>query len=329
MQKRKLGASGLEVSALGLGCMGMTWAYGAPGDRSEMIALLRNAVELGITFFDTAEVYGPFTNEELVGEALEPLRDKVVIATKFGFALDPEGGKRPVGVNSQPTHIKVVCEAALKRLRTDRIDLFYQHRVDPSVPIEDTIGAIADLVRAGYVRHIGLSEVGAATVARAQSVHPIVDLQIEYSLAARGPEQNIFPALGRLGISATLYGIFSRGLLTGSKPQGRGDFRAYLPRFAPGNSGQNNAVVAGLQRFATDRGMSAGQLAIAWVLARQPAFVPLVGAKTRAQLADALGALDKPLSASDVAALEALAPEGAIAGTRYGAEQMAHLDSEK
>ena len=326
LKTTKLGQSGPQVFPLGLGCMGMSGMYG-PTDDAESVATIQAAVDAGVTLIDTGDFYGMGHNELLVGRAIAGRRDRVLVSVKFGALRGPDGSW--LGIDTRPAAVKTFLAYSLKRLGVDVIDVYRPSRLDPSVPIEDTIGAIADLVRAGYVRHIGLSEVGAATVARAQNVHPIVDLQIEYSLAARGPEQNIFPALGRLGISATLYGIFSRGLLTGSKPQGRGDFRAYLPRFAPGNSGQNNAVVAGLQRFATDRGMSAGQLAIAWVLARQPAFVPLVGAKTRAQLADALGALDKPLSASDVAALEALAPEGAIAGTRYGAEQMAHLDSEK
>ncbi|MEO5727652.1 MAG: aldo/keto reductase, partial [Byssovorax sp.] len=218
---------------------------------------------------------------------------------------------------------------SLKRLGVEVIDVYRPARLDASVPIEDTIGAVADLVKAGYVRYIGLSEVGVETIRRAHAAHPIVDLQIEYSLASREPEHQIFPALAELGISATLYGIFSRGLLTGSKPQGPGDFRAYLPRFAGDNAGKNEDLVGALRRFAEERGLTPGQLAVAWARAKQPTLVPVVGAKTRAQLKDALGALDKPLSQEDLTALEALVPARAFAGTRYGAEQMAHLDSER
>ncbi len=322
----KLGQTGPEIFPLGLGCMGMSGVYG-PTDEAESIATIQAAVDAGVTLIDTGDFYGMGHNEMLVGRAIAGRRDRVLVSVKFGALRGPDGAW--LGIDTRPVAVKTFVAYSLKRLGVDVIDIYRPSRLDPSVPIEDTIGAIADLVKAGYVRHIGLSEVGAETVARAQRVHPIVDLQIEYSLASRGPERSIFPTLGRLGISATLYGIFSRGLLTGSKPNGKGDFRAYLPRFATDHSGQNDAVVAGLQRFAADRGMSVGQLAITWVLARQPAFVPVVGAKTRAQLADALGALDKPLSSGDLADLEALVPVGAIAGTRYGAEQMAHLDSEK
>jgi aryl-alcohol dehydrogenase-like predicted oxidoreductase len=326
LKTTKLGQSGPQVFPLGLGCMGMSGVYG-PTDDAESVATIQAAVDAGVTLIDTGDFYGMGHNELLVGRALAGRRDRVQVSVKFGALRGPDGGW--LGIDTRPAAVKTFLAYSLKRLGVEAIDIYRPARLDPAVPIEDTVGAIAELVKAGYVRHIGLSEVGAETVARAQKVHPIVDLQIEYSLASRGPERNVFPVLERLGISATLYGIFSRGLLTGSKPQGPGDFRVYLPRFAAGNSSQNHAVVARLQRFAAERGMSPGQLAIAWVLARQPAFVPLVGAKTRAQLTDALGALDKPLSASDLAALEAFAPEGAIAGTRYAAEQMAHLDSEK
>jgi aryl-alcohol dehydrogenase-like predicted oxidoreductase len=304
----------------------MSGMYGATDD-AESVATIQAAVDAGVTLIDTGDFYGMGHNELLVGRAIAGRRDRVLLSVKFGALRGPDGNW--LGIDTRPAAVKTFIAYSLKRLGAEAIDIYRPSRLDPSVPIEETIGAIADLVKAGYVRHIGLSEVGAETVARAQRVHPIVDLQIEYSLASRGPERNIFPALGRLGISATLYGLFSRGLLTGSKPQGRGDFRAFLPRFAADNRGRNDGVVAVLQRFATERGMSVGQLAIAWALARQPGFLPVVGAKTRAQLADALGALDKPLSAGDVTALEALVPEGAIAGTRYGAEQMSHLDSEK
>ncbi len=322
----KLGQTGPEVFPLGLGCMGMSGMYGATDD-AESVATIRAAIDAGVTLIDTGDFYGMGHNEMLVGRAIAGRRDRVLLSVKFGALRGPDGNW--LGIDTRPAAVKTFCAYSLKRLGVDVIDVYRPSRLDPAVPIEDTIGAVADLVKAGYVRHIGLSEVGAETIARAQRVHPIVDLQIEYSLASRGPERSIFPALARLGIGATLYGIFSRGLLTGSKPQDRRDFRAYLPRFAPGNLGHNDAVVAQLQRFAADRGMSAAQLAIAWARARQPGFVPLVGAKTRQQLADALGAIDKPLSPSDAAALEALVPEGAVAGTRYGTEQMAHLDSEK
>jgi aryl-alcohol dehydrogenase-like predicted oxidoreductase len=251
----------------------------------------------------------------------------VRISVKFGALRGPDGAW--LGVDTRPAAVKTFAAYSLKRLGVDVIDVYRPARLDPTVPIEETIGAVADLVKAGYVRHIGLSEVGVDTITRAQKVHPIVDLQIEYSLASRAPENKIFPALEKLGISATLYGVYSRGLLTGSKPAGPGDFRAYLPRFSGENRGRNADAVAAIARFAADRGMTPGQLLLAWALARQPRFVPVVGAKTRKQLSDALAALEKPLSPSDVAALEALAPEGTIAGTRYAAEQMAHLDSEK
>ncbi len=322
----KLGQTGPETFPLGLGCMGMSGVYG-PVDEAESIATIRAAVDAGITLIDTGDFYGMGHNEMLVGRAIAGQRDRVLLSVKFGALRGPDGAW--LGIDTRPVAVKTFVAYSLKRLGVEVIDIYRPSRLDPTVPIEDTVGAVADLVKAGYVRHIGLSEVGAEIVARAQRVHPIVDLQIEYSLASRGPERSIFPALARLGIGATLYGIFSRGLLTGSKPKGKGDFRAYLPRFAAGTSGQNDAVVASLQRFAADRDMSPGQLAIAWALARQPGFVPIVGVKTRTQLADALGALDKSLSAEDIATLEALAPESAIAGTRYGAEQMAHLDSEK
>ena len=326
MNTTKLGHTGPEIFPLGLGCMGMSGVYGATDD-GESVATIQAAVDAGVTLIDTGDFYGMGHNELLVGRAIAGRRDRVLVSVKFGALRGPDGNW--LGIDTRPAAVKTFVAYSLKRLGVDTIDVYRPARLDPAVPIEETIGAIADLVKAGYVRHIGLSEVGAETVARAQRVHPIVDLQIEYSLASRSPERNIFPTLGRLGVSATLYGIFSRGLLAGSKPQGKGDFRAYLPRFAAGNRGQNDVVIAALQRFAADRGMSVGQLAIAWALARQPGFVPLVGAKTRAQLADALGALDKPLSAGDVAALEALVPDGAIAGTRYSADQMSHLDSEK
>ena len=266
-------------------------------------------------------------NELLIGRAIAGRRERVQLSVKFGAQRGPDGAF--LGIDTRPAAVKTFAAYSLKRLGVDVIDVYRPSRLDPAVPIEDTIGAIADLVKAGYVRHVGLSEVGVDTIARARKVHPIVDLQIEYSLASRGPEARIFPTLHELGISATLYGIFSRGLLTGSKPVGRGDFRAFLPRFSGAHRDQNALAAAALRRFAEERGMTPAQLALAWALAREPRFVPLIGVKSRAQLADALGALEKPLSASDVAALEAVLPEQSVAGTRYGAEQMAMLDSEK
>jgi aryl-alcohol dehydrogenase-like predicted oxidoreductase len=322
----QLGAKGPEVFPIGLGCMGMSGMYG-PADEAESIATIQAAVDAGVTLLDTGDFYGMGHNELLVGRSIAGRRGRVQISVKFGALRAPDGAW--LGFDARPSAVKTFAAYSLKRLGIDAIDVYRPARLDPAVPIEDTIGAIADLVKAGYVRHIGLSEVGADTIARAQKVHPIVDLQIEYSLASRGPEAKIFPALEASGISATLYGIFSRGLLTGSKPAGAGDFRAYLPRFSGDNRGKNAEAVASIRRFAEERSMTPAQLAVAWALAKKPHFVPLVGARTRKQLADALGALDKPLAPSDVTALEALVPEETIAGSRYGAEQMAHLDSEK
>jgi aryl-alcohol dehydrogenase-like predicted oxidoreductase len=324
--KTKLGAAGPEVFPIGLGCMGMSGMYG-PAEEAESIATIQAAIDAGIDLIDTGDFYGMGHNELLVGRALAGRRDRVRISVKFGALRGPDGAW--LGVDTRPNAVKTFAAYSLKRLGVDVIDVYRPARLDPTVPIEETIGAVADLVKAGYVRHIGLSEVGVDTITRAQKVHPIVDLQIEYSLASRAPENKIFPALEKLGIGATLYGVYSRGLLTGSKPAGPSDFRAYLPRFSGENRGQNADTVAAIARFADERGMTPGQLLLAWTLARQPRFVPVVGAKTRKQLADAVAALEKPLSPSDVAALEALAPEGTIAGTRYAAEQMAHLDSEK
>lgn len=320
----KLGAKGPEVFPIGLGCMGMSGMYGA-SDEAESLATIRAAIDRGVTLIDTGDFYGMGHNERLVGRAIEGRRDQVQISVKFGALRGPDGSWG--GADARPAAVKNFAAYSLDRLGVEVIDIYRPARLDPAVPIEDTIGAIAELVKAGYVRHIGLSEVGAETIRRAAKVHPIVDLQIEYSIASRGPEHAIFPVLEELGISATLYGVFSRGLLTGSTPKGPGDFRAYLPRFAAKD--QNEGAVAKLRAFAKERDMSPGQLALAWVLAKQPGFVPVVGARTRAQLDDALGALGRPLSASDVAAVEALLPTGAITGERYAEAQMAHLDSER
>ncbi|MFP2932931.1 aldo/keto reductase [Pyxidicoccus sp. 3LG] len=319
----KLGSTGPEVFPLGLGCMGMSGMYGATDD-AESIRTLQTAIDRGVTLLDTGDFYGMGHNEMLVGRAIAGRRERVQLSVKFGALRGPDGSF--IGIDTRPAAVKNFVAYSLKRLGVDVIDIYRPARLDPTVPIEETIGAISDLVKAGYVRHIGLSEMGAETIRRAHRVHPIVDLQIEYSVASRAPEANIFPVLSELGISATLYGVFSRGLLTGSKPKGPGDFRAHLPRFTGENLQKNEDAVSALQRFARERQLTPGQLAIAWVLARQPGFVPVVGAKTVAQLDDALGALERPLSKDDVSALEKLV---SVSGERYGAEQMRHLDSER
>ena len=309
--------------------MAMSGIYGASED-AEGIAAIRLAIDRGVTLIDTGDFYGMGHNELLIAQALDgrrDLRDKIQLSVKFGAMRGPDGSW--LGFDARPAAVKTFAAYSLKRLKVDVIDVYRPARLDPNVPIEDTVGAIADLVKAGYVKHIGLSEVGADTIRRAHAVHPIVDLQIEYSIATRGPEASIFPALAELGMSATLYGVFSRGLLTGSKPAGSRDMRAHLPRFKGDDGAKNEAVVAQLLAFATERRMTPAQLLIAWTLAKQPTLVPVVGARTRAQVEDALGALEKPLSAADVKALETLVPAQALAGTRYAAEQMKHLDSEK
>ncbi|WP_163998977.1 aldo/keto reductase [Pyxidicoccus caerfyrddinensis] len=319
----KLGSTGPEVFPLGLGCMGMSGMYGATDD-AESIRTIQTAIDRGVTLIDTGDFYGMGHNEMLVGRAIVGRREKVQLSVKFGALRGPDNSWG--GMDTRPAAVKNFVAYSLKRLGVDVIDIYRPARLDPAVPIEDTIGAIADLVKAGYVRHIGLSEVGVETIRRAHRVHPIVDLQIEYAVSTRGPEAEIFPVLKELGISATLYGVLSRGLLSGSKPQGKGDYRAYLPRFTGANGEKNEDVVAAIHRFAQERKLTPGQLAIAWVLARQPAFVPVVGSKTVAQLDDALGALSRPLSKEDAAALESLVK---ISGDRYGEEQMRHLDSER
>lgn len=309
---------------LGLGCMGMSGMYGATDD-AESIRTIHEAIEHGVRLIDTGDFYGMGHNELLVGRAIQDRRERVLLSVKFGALRAPNGSWS--GVDTRPAAVKNFVAYSLKRLGVEAIDIYRPARLDPAVPIEDTVGAIAELVQAGYVRHIGLSEVGVDTIRRAQRVHPIVDLQIEYSLASRGPEAKLFPALHELGISATLYGVFSRGLLTGSQPQGvPGDYRAHLPRFAPEHREHNEAVVRSLHAFARERGLTPSQLAVAWVRAREPSFVTLVGSKTAAQLRDALGALERPLSQHDLHALDAIEP---ILGERYGAEAMQHLDSER
>jgi len=305
--------------------MGMSGMYGADND-AQSIAVIQAAIERGVTLLDTGDFYGTGHNELLIGKAIAGARrDKVQLSVKFGALRGPDGGWN--GVDTRPAAIKNFLAYSLKRLGVDYVDIYRPARLDPAVPIEETIGTIAELVKQGYVRQIGLSEVGADTVRRAHAVHPIADLQIEYSPISRAPEDKIFPALHALGIGATLYGVLSRGLLTGSKPQ-TNDFRRFLPRFFGENGEKNAAVAARFGTLAVSWGMTPGQLAIAWVRAKEPRFTPLVGARTLAQLADALGALDRTLSAGQVAELETQVNPDAISGTRYPPQQMAHLDSE-
>lgn len=325
----KLGSTGPSVFPIGLGCMGMSGSYG-PSDEAEGIATIHAAIDAGVTLIDTGDFYGMGHNELLIGKALAQkpgARDRVQLSVKFGAMRGPDGSW--LGFDARPAAVQTWLAYTLNRLGVEAVDVYRPARLDGAVPIEDTIGAIADLVKKGYVRHIGLSEVGADTIRRAAAVHPIVDLQIEYSIASRGPEAKVFPALDELGISATLYGVFSRGLLTGAKVGGPGDYRAHLPRFAGAAAEKNAVAVEALRGFADARGLTLGQLAIAWVRAKTPHYLPVVGARTRAQLADALGALDKPLTADDLGALERLVPAGAFAGARYQEAQMAHLDSER
>lgn len=321
-----LGASGPEVGRLGLGCMAMSGMYGASDD-AEGVRTIQAALDGGVTLLDTGDFYGMGHNERLVGRAIAGRRDRVTLSVKFGALRAPGGAW--AGVDGRPAAVKNFCAYSLDRLGVEVIDVYRLARLDPAVPIEDTVGAIADLIKAGYVRHVGLSEVGVDTIRRAHAVHPIADLQIEYSIASRGPEAKIFPALRELGIGATLYGVLSRGLLTGSRPKGPGDFRAYLPRFG-GEHGASNAPIAEkIEGFARARGLTSAQLLFAWALEKQPAFVPLVGARTQAQLTDALEALAARLSTADVEAFEALVPIGAVTGDRYPTQAMAHLDSER
>jgi len=323
MQRRKLGTSGLEVSALGLGCMSMSFSYGPPGDRQEMIAVIRKAVELGITFFDTAEVYGPFTNEELVGEALAPFRGRVVIATKFGFDNDPKSDPRGMAgkttLDSRPAHIKEVAEASLKRLRVEAIDLFYQHRVDPNVPIEDVAGAVQGLIKEGKVKHFGLSEAGVKTIRRAHAVQPVTAVQSEYSLWWRRPEEDLLPTLEELGIGFVPFSPLGRGFLTGTITAtttfDRADFRATLPRFTPEARKANQALVDLLTTIGKRKNATPAQLALAWLLAQQPWIVPIPGTTKQARLAENIGAVSITLTADDLRELESAASK--ILGARY------------
>jgi aryl-alcohol dehydrogenase-like predicted oxidoreductase len=320
MQKRKLGKSNLEVSALGLGCMGMSFSYGPPKDKQEMTSLLRTAVERGVTFFDTAEVYGAFTNEELVGEALAPFREKVVIATKFGFKIDPATGKQ-AGLDSRPEHIKEVAEGSLKRLKSDVIDLFYQHRVDPNVPIEDVAGAVKDLIHQGKVKHFGLSEAGVQTIRRAHAVQPVTALQSEYSLWWRKPEAEVLPALEELGIGLVPYSPLGKGFLTGKMDEntkfGSSDFRSTLPRFTPEALKANQAVVDLLGRIAKQKGATPAQIALAWLLAQKPWIVPIPGTTKLSRLAENIGSLEIKLTTDDLREIDSAASKITVEGDRY------------
>lgn len=323
MHMRTLG-EGLEVSALGLGCMGMSQSYGPnPGTRDEMISVLRGAVERGVTFFDTAEVYGPYVNEELVGEALEPVRDQVVIATKFGWAIR-EG--RSVGLDSRPEQIRRVADSSLRRLRTDVIDLFYQHRVDPAVPIEDVAGTVKGLVEAGKVRHFGLSEAGAGTIRRAHAAHPVTAVQSEYSLWTRDPEAEVLPTLAELGIGFVPFSPLGKGFLTGTVDTSSafvaGDIRATIPRFTEANRAANAALVEHVRALAKAREATPGQIALAWLLAQRPWIVPIPGTRRIERVAENVGAARVPLSADDVADLDAAAARIGVQGDRYNESGM-------
>jgi aryl-alcohol dehydrogenase-like predicted oxidoreductase len=321
IKKRKLGKSNLEVSEIGLGCMGMSFSYGPPPDKKEMISLIHKAVELGITFFDTAEVYGPHTNEELVGEALAPYRNKVVIATKFGFELDPNGGPQWIGLNSRPEHIRKVVEGSLKRLKTDVIDLLYQHRVDPNVPIEDVAGTVKELIKEGKVKHFGLSEAGVQIIRRAHAVQPVTALQSEYSLWWREPEVEIIPTLEELGIGFVPFSPLGRGFLTGKINEGttfdKTDFRNTAPRFAPENRKANLAMTDLLAQVAARKNATPAQIALAWLLAQKPWIVPIPGTTKQERLEENLGVASITLSSSELQEIKTAASEIAVQGARY------------
>jgi aryl-alcohol dehydrogenase-like predicted oxidoreductase len=323
MKKRKLGKSNLEVSAIGLGCMGMSFSYGPPMDKKEGISLIRAAVERGVTFFDTAEVYGPYTNEELVGEALAPLREQVVIATKFGFKIDPNTGKQ-AGLDSRPEHIKDVAEASLKRLKTNVIDLFYQHRVDPNVPMEDVAGAVKQLIQQGKVKHFGLSEAGVQSIRRANAVQPVAALQSEYSFWWREPEKEVIPTLEELGIGFVPFSPLGKGFLTGRISEDtkfdKSDFRNIVPRFSPENRKANQAMVDLLGRFAQQKKATPAQIALAWLLAQKPWMVPIPGTTKLARLEENIAATNVELSPEDLCELDTAASKIAVQGARYPEE---------
>jgi aryl-alcohol dehydrogenase-like predicted oxidoreductase len=326
-EPRRLGSSGPTVFPLSLGCMGMSGVYG-PADESESVATIHAALDAGVTLLDTGDFYGMGHNEMLIGRALRERpgsRDQALLSVKFGALRGPDSSW--LGFDARPAAVKNFLAHTLTRLGVDHIDIYRPARLDPAVPIEDTVGAIAEMIQAGYVRAIGLSEVGPETIRRAAAVHPIADLQIEYALISRGPEEQIFPILRELGIGVTAYGVLSRGLLSGSKPTAKGDYRAHLPRFTGENAERNRAVVETLEALAAEKGVTPTQLAIAWVLAKDKMIVPVIGARTRKQLAESLGALQVPLTPDDLARIEGAIP--AVAGTRYGAEQMRMLDSER
>jgi aryl-alcohol dehydrogenase-like predicted oxidoreductase len=330
MEQRQLGVAG-PVSAIGLGCMGMSGMYG-PADRAESITTIHAALDAGVTLIDTGDFYGMGHNEMLIGEALKGRkRDSFLLSVKFGGLRDPAGGW--IGYDARPAAVKNFLAYSLQRLGVDHIDIYRPARLDPNVPIEDTVGAVADLIKAGYVRHVGLSEVGAETIRRAASVHPIADLQIEYAIITRGIEDKILPACRELGIAITAYGVLSRGLISGhwrkDAAVGRGDFRAHSPRFQAGNLDQNLALVENLRQIAEGKGVSVAQIGIAWALAQGKDIVPVIGARRRDRLEEALGALDVKLSPADLAAIEKAAPKGAAAGERYAPQGMASLDSER
>ena len=321
MQKRKLGKSNLEVSAIGLGCMGMSYGYGPPLDKQEGISLIRAAVECGVTFFDTAEAYGPFTNEELVGEALAPFRDQVVIATKFGFKIDPKAERGLNGLDSRPEHIREVAEASLKRLKTNVIDLFYQHRVDPNVPIEDVAGAVKELIQQGKVKHFGLSEAGVQTIRRAHAVQPVTALQSEYSLWWREPEAEVIPTLEELGIGFVPFSPLGKGFLTG-KISGdtkfdKSDFRNIVPRFTPEARKANQALVDLLGKIAERKKATPAQIALAWLLAQKPWIVPIPGTTKLARLKENIGAVSVNLTSDDLREIENAASKITVQGARY------------
>jgi aryl-alcohol dehydrogenase-like predicted oxidoreductase len=324
--RRKLGATGPEVFPLALGCMGMSGMYGATDD-AESIATIHAAIDAGINLLDSGDFYGMGHNEMLLGRALHFQREQVLLSVKFGAQRSPSGAW--LGFDARPAAVKTALSYSLKRLGVDHIDIYRPARLDPAVPIEDTVGAIAEMVQAGYVRHIGLSEMGPETIRRAATVHPIVDLQIEYALISRSPEAKVFPVLEELNIAATTYGTLSRGLLSGSQFGGAGDYRAHLPRFKDENLARNQQLVAKLKELADSKGITQSQLAIAWALNKQSFIVPVIGARTRAQLAESLAALEVKLTAAEIAAIEAAVPADAVAGTRYDAVQMKNLDSEK
>jgi aryl-alcohol dehydrogenase-like predicted oxidoreductase len=330
MQKRTLGKSGLEVSALGLGCMGLSFGLGPATEKSEAIKLIRAAVERGVTFFDTAEVYGPYVNEEVVGEALAPFRKDVVIATKFGFEPDAKNERKWTATNSRPEHIKQVVEGSLKRLQTDAIDLLYQHRVDPNTPIEETAGAVKELIQAGKVKHFGLSEAGAKTIRRAHAVQPVTALQSEYSLFWREPEESVMPTLAELGIGFVPFSPLGKGFLTGkidaSTKFESNDFRAVVPRFSEENRRANQALVDAIAKFAEEKKATPAQIALAWLLAKEPWIAPIPGTTKLSRLEENLGAASLELSADDVLALEKASSAIKVAGERYPATHQRLID---